>query len=166
VVYKRQGCTLNAYLVRPKSRGEVTLRSADPNDEPVIDPKFLSDPEDLTKTIESVRLGRDIMQQAALKDQLKSEHFPGVNIQSYSELENFVREEARTGYHPVGTCRMGTDDRSVVDTQLRVRGVDGLRIADNSVMPRIISGNTNATAIMIGERAADFLKGNHGECGR
>lgn len=157
------GCTLNAYLVRPKSRGEVTLRSADPDDKPNIDPKFLSDPEDLTKTIESVRLGRQIMQQRALKDQLKNEHFPGIDVQNQDELEQFVRQEARTGYHPVGTCRMGSDDRSVVDTQLRVRGVDGLRIADNSVMPRIISGNTNATAIMIGERAADFLGGNRVE---
>ena len=76
------------------------------------------------------------------------------------ELESFVRKQARTAYHPAGTCRMGSGQQSVVDTQLRVRGVDGLRIADNSIMPRLVSGNTNATAIMIGERAADFIRGN------
>lgn len=154
------GCTLNAYLVRPKSRGSVTLKSGRPTDHPVIDPNFLSDPEDLAKTVKSVQLGRKIMQQSALRSQVRNEHFPGIDVDSQSDLEKFVRDEARTGYHPSGTCRMGSDDRSVVDTQLRVRGVDGLRLVDNSIMPKLVSGNTNATAIMIGERAADFLQGN------
>jgi choline dehydrogenase-like flavoprotein len=100
------------------------------------------------------------MSQPALSGFIKSEHFPGQGVWTKDELESFVRKHARTGYHPAGTCRMGSDQESVVDTQLRVRGVDGLRIADNSIMPRLVSGNTNATAIMIGERAADFIKGN------
>jgi len=154
------GCTLNAYLTRPRSRGNVSVAGNDPRAFPKIDPNYLSDPEDLAKTVDSVKLGRKIMAGNSLSSYLKQEHFPGVNVQSQSELEEFVRNQARTGYHPAGTCRMGTDERSVVDTQLRVRGVDGLRIADNSVMPKLVSGNTNATAIMIGERAADFLKGN------
>ena len=100
------------------------------------------------------------MSQAALSGFIKCEHFPGEDVWTKDELESFVRKQTRTAYHPAGTCRMGGDQESVVDTQLRVRGVDGLRIADNSIMPRLVSGNTNATAIMIGERAADFIKGN------
>jgi choline dehydrogenase-like flavoprotein len=100
------------------------------------------------------------MTQQGLKPFLRGEHFPGPGVETQADLQDFVRAEARTGYHPAGTCRMGSDELSVLDTQLRVRGVDGLRIADNSVMPRLVSGNTNATAIMIGERAADFIKGN------
>ncbi|MDX3928164.1 MAG: GMC family oxidoreductase N-terminal domain-containing protein [Shinella sp.] len=154
------GCTLNAYLTRPKSRGTVSITGNDPRRFPNIDPNYLSDPYDLYRTVDSVKLGRKIMSGSSLAPYLKQEHFPGVNVGSQSELETFVREQARTGYHPAGTCRMGSDERSVVDTQLRVRGVDGLRIADNSVMPKLVSGNTNATAIMIGERAADFIRGN------
>jgi choline dehydrogenase-like flavoprotein len=154
------GCTLNAYLTRPRSRGTVSVAGNDPRQFPKIDPNYLSDPDDLAKTVESVRLGRKLMGGESLAPYLKQEHFPGVNVESQAELEAFVRAQARTGYHPVGTCRMGSDGESVVDTQLRVRGVDGLRVADNSVMPKLVSGNTNATAIMIGERAADFIRGN------
>ncbi len=100
------------------------------------------------------------MSQAALGGFIKHEQFPGKDVATDDELESFVRKHARTAFHPAGTCRMGSDQDSVVDTQLRVRGVDGLRIADNSIMPRLVSGNTNATAIMIGERAADLIKGN------
>lgn len=154
------GCTLNAYLTRPRSRGTVSIAGNDPLYHPKIDPNYLSDPDDLAKTADSVRLGRKIMAGPSLAPYLKNEHFPGVNVESQQEIEDFVRAHARTGYHPAGTCRMGGDAESVVDTQLRVRGVDGLRIADNSVMPKLVSGNTNATAIMIGERAADFIRGN------
>ncbi|MBU9731531.1 GMC family oxidoreductase [Klebsiella variicola] len=152
------GCTLNAYLTRPKSRGTVTVADNDPLKAPVIDPNFLSDPDDLAKTVESIRLGRKMMSGSSMAPYLKQEHFPGSAVQSQAELEDFVRKQARTGYHPVGTCRMGDDAHSVVDTELRVRGVTGLRIADNSIMPRLISGNTNATAIMIAERAAEFIR--------
>lgn len=154
------GCTLTTYLVRPKSRGTVSLRSPDPFAPPEIDPNYFSEASDLEKTIAGVKLGRKIMAQPALAEFIKSEQFPGGGVSTREQLESFVRKYARTAYHPAGTCRMGSDPESVVDTHLRVRGVDGLRIADNSIMPRLVSGNTNATAIMIGERAADFIRGN------
>ncbi|MDB5623945.1 MAG: alanine-phosphoribitol ligase [Devosia sp.] len=152
------GCTLNAYLVRPKSRG--TVKPSPTGQGPVIDPNFLSHDDDLRKTVEAVKLSRKIMEQATISGYLAREHFPGTSVSSTAELEDFVRQQARTGYHPVGTCRMGSDERSVVDTSLRVRGLDGLRIVDNSIMPRLVSANTNATAIMIAERAARFIRGN------
>lgn len=155
-----KGCTLNAYLVRPKSRGNVSLRSANPWDAPSIDPNFLSAPEDLAQTVAAIRLGRHIMEQPALQAELAGEHFPGPGALSESELGEFVRAHGRTAYHPCGTCRMGTDHQAVVDTQLRLRAIDGVRIADASVMPKLVSGNTNATAIMIAERAADFIRRN------
>lgn len=154
------GCTLNAYLVRPKSRGTVTLRSARTGDHPVIDPNFLSHPDDLAGTIASIKLGRKIMEQDAISRYLVREHYPGAQTESDADLEAFVRKASRTGYHPSCTCRMGEDEASVVDTRLRVRGVEGLRIADASVMPQLVSGNTNATTIMIAERAADMILGN------
>jgi choline dehydrogenase-like flavoprotein len=152
------GCTLTAYLVRPKSRGTVSLHSPDPFVPPEIDPNYFSEADDLDKTVAAVKLGRDIMSQAALSGFIKAEHFPGADVWTKADLESFVRQRARSAYHPAGTCRMGSDQQSVVDTELRVRGVDGLRIADNSIMPRLVSGNTNATAIMIGERAAELIK--------
>jgi choline dehydrogenase len=154
------GCTLNSYLVRPKSRGTVTLQSARAEDHPVIDPNFLSHPDDLAGTIASVKLGRTIMEQSSISRYLVREHYPGAQCKSDADLEAFVRKASRTGYHPSGTCRMGEDGSAVVDTQLRVRGVEGLRIADASVMPQLVSGNTNATTIMIAERAADMILGN------
>ncbi len=154
------GCTLTAYVARPKSRGTVSLHSPDPFAPPEIDPNYFSEAEDLEKTVAGVKLGRHIMSQAALSELIKCEHFPGKDATTEDEIESFVRQQTRTAFHPAGTCRMGGDQDSVVDTQLRVRGMDGLRIADNSIMPRLISGNTNATAIMIGERAADFVRGN------
>src|SRR5262249_49180407 len=154
------GCTLTANVVRPKSRGTVSLRGPDPFAPPEINPNYFSAAGDLEKTVACVKLGRAIMAQAALGAFVKSEHFPGEDVSTEDQLESFVRRQARTAFHPAGTCRMGGDRDSAVDTQLRVRGVDGLRIADNSIMPRLVSGNTNATAIMIGERAADFIKSN------
>lgn len=154
------GCTLNAYLVRPKSRGSVTLKSDRCEDYPVIDPNFLSHPDDLAGTIAAVKLGRRIMEQSAISRHLKREHYPGARTESDADLEAFVRKASRTGYHPAGTCRMGEDEGAVVDTHLRVRGVEGLRVADASVMPQLVSGNTNATTIMIAERAADMMLGN------
>jgi choline dehydrogenase len=153
------GCTLNAYLVRPESRGTVSLSTELGRHGPVIDPNYLSAGDDLTKTVDSVRLGRRIMAQHALGKYLAREHFPGPEVDDQDELEAFVRAQARTGYHPAGTCRMGDDDGAVVDPLLRVRGVERLRVADNSIMPRLVSANPNATAIMIAERAATFIKG-------
>lgn len=152
------GCTLNAYLTRPRSRGSVRLRSNDPLAMPIIDPNFLADPYDLRQTIECVKLGQHIMNQPALKPYVRGEHWPGKAVDEAGGYEKFVREQARSGYHPAGTCRMGMDRLAVVDPLLRVHGIEGLRVADCSVMPQLVSGNPNAPTIMIAERLAEFLK--------
>jgi choline dehydrogenase-like flavoprotein len=154
------GATLNSYTVRPRARGSVTLRSADPRDPPVIDPNFLGDPYDLATSTEGVKMSREILNQSALKRYIRKEHFPGDAVRTQAEFETYARRYGRTSYHPVGTCRMGGDDRSVVDPELRVRGLDGLRICDSSIMPRLVSSNTNAPSIMIGEKASDLILGN------
>jgi choline dehydrogenase-like flavoprotein len=154
------GCTLNAYLVRPRSRGTISLASADPARAPVIDPNFLSEKFDLDHTVDSVRIGQDIMARPSIAKYVTNEFMPGPAVRSRVDYEAYVRRESRSGYHPVGTCRMGGDDLAVVDPELRVRGVDALRIADASIMPRLVSGNTNAPTIMIGEKASDLLRGN------
>jgi choline dehydrogenase len=153
------GVTLNSYTLRPRSRGSVTLRSADPRDLPIVDPNFLADPYDLRTSVEGVRQSREIMAQSAFAKYVKQEHFPGGDVRTQAELENYARQYGRTSYHPVGTCRMGGDAQSVVDPQLRVRGIAGLRICDSSVMPRLVSSNTNAPSIMIGEKAAELVRG-------
>ncbi len=154
------GVTLNSYTLRPKSRGSVTLRSADPRDLPVVDPNFLAEPDDLRIGIEGVRLSREMFSQPSLRKYIREVCFPTAAVKSRSDYEAFARQYGRTSYHPVGTCRMGSDDLAVVDPQLRVRGVDGLRICDSSVMPSLIGSNTNAPTIMIGEKAADLIRGN------
>lgn len=154
------GCTLNGYYLHPRARGVVTLKSADPRVPPAIDPNFLGDPHDLDRSIDCVKVGQEIMAQPAMARFTTNEFMPGPGVRSRAEYEAYVRESARSGYHPVGTCKMGQDEMAVVDPQLRVRGVDGLRVADSSIMPKLVSGNTNAPSIMIGERAADFIRGN------
>jgi choline dehydrogenase len=153
------GCTLNSYFLRPHSRGSVTLHSADPADAPVIDPAYIRDPYDLKVAVEGIRQSREIMSQGALRKYIKSEHFPGGKVRSQAEYELYAKQYGRTGYHPVGTCKMGIDEASVVDPQLRVHGIAGLRVADSSVMPRIVSSNTNAPTLMIAEKAADLVRG-------
>ena len=154
------GCTLNGYFMHPRARGAVTLRSSDPRVAPSIDPNFLGDPYDVERTIDCVKVGQEIMAQPAMSRFATDEFMPGPKCRSRAEYEAYIRDRARSGYHPVGTCKMGHDDMAVVDTELRVRGVDGLRVADASIMPRLVSGNTNAPSIMIGERASDFIRGN------
>ncbi|OCK59895.1 GMC family oxidoreductase N-terminal domain-containing protein [Bradyrhizobium sp. LMTR 3] len=154
------GCTLNGYFMHPRARGAVTLKSADPRVAPSIDPNFLGDPYDVERTIDCVKVGQEIMSQPAMARYIVNEFMPGSKVRTRAEYLAFVRKIARSGYHPVGTCKMGQDDMAVVDPQLRVRGVDGLRVADSSIMPRLVSGNTNAPSIMIGERASDFISGN------
>jgi len=154
------GCTLNAYFLHPRSRGSVTLKSADPQETPNIDPNFLAERHDLDRTVESLEIGEEIMAQSAMAKHIANRFMPGPEVATRAGHEAYVRREARSGYHPVGTCKMGVDETAVVDPQLRVHGVDGLMVADSSIMPRLVSGNTNAPSIMIGERAADFLRGN------
>jgi choline dehydrogenase-like flavoprotein len=138
----------------------VTLASADPAAPPVIDPNYLDDPYDVRMSIEGVKLMLEVMRQPAWRTFVKGEHLPGKDVRSDAEIEAYVRRMGRTCYHPVGACKMGVDDMAVVDPQLRVRGIEGLRVADSSVMPSLVSSNTNAPTIMIGERASDLLRGN------
>jgi choline dehydrogenase-like flavoprotein len=154
------GCTLNTYHVRPRSRGSVTLGSADPRAPPVIDVNAFAEPYDLARTVDGLVLCREIMAQKAFAPFVSREHLPGRVARSREDLEAFARASARSAYHPVGTCRMGEGRDAVLDSQLRVRGVDGLRVCDSSAMPRLISSNTNAAAIMIGEKASDLVRGN------
>jgi choline dehydrogenase-like flavoprotein len=135
------------------------LRSADPLQPPSIDPNYVSDPYDLHVSVEGIKLSREIMAQNSLSRYLKSEHFPGSSVRTQADYEDYARRCGRTGYHPVGTCKMGVDELAVVDPQLRVHGVQRLRVIDSSVMPRLISANTNAPSIMIAEKGADLLLG-------
>jgi choline dehydrogenase-like flavoprotein len=154
------GCTLNVYVCRPKSRGRIALRSPEPTIPPLVDPNYLSHSYDVDRLIDGVRLGQEIMAQPAMQKFVSDAHLPQKALKTRSEFEAFVRKYTQGAYHLSGACKIGTDDMAVVDPQLRVRGIDGLRVADTSVMPFVTSGNLNAPAIMIGERAADFLKGN------
>jgi choline dehydrogenase-like flavoprotein len=150
------GYSLHVCVLRPHSRGTVTLASADARTAPVIDPRFLSDPRDLDLLVDGARMARRILDAPSLALHGGNELYTHAG-QSDAELRRAIAEHADTIYHPVATCRMGGDARSVVDPQLRVRGVTGLRIVDASVMPTLIGGNTNAPTVMIGERAADLI---------
>jgi choline dehydrogenase-like flavoprotein len=158
---KEAGYSIHVCVLRPYSRGTVRLRSADAKDAPLIDPHFLEDDRDMEVMKAGVRLVRRIIDAPSLaKHGGKDRHDTPVNDDA--ALEQLIRNRADTVYHPVGTARMGPDEDSVCDTKLRVRGVQGLYIADASVMPRLVSGNTNAPSIMIGERCADFVKADNG----
>lgn len=154
------GVTLNSYTVRPKARGSVTLRSADPRDTPVVDPNFLGDPDDLRISVEGVKISREIFSQPSLQKYIRQIRFPDANVRSRADFEAYARQYGRTSYHPTCTCRMGEDEMAVVDPQLRLRGLDGIRLCDSSVMPSLIGSNTNAPTMMIAERAADLIRGN------
>ena len=153
----RHGVMLGVCALRPRSCGEIRLRSANPLDKPALDPKYLSDPDDLRLTLLGLRLARRISASRAFAKVAAIEVWPGPGAVSDTDLASYVRRTASTYFHPVGTCKMGDDETSVVDAALRVRGIDGLRIADGSIMPTLVSGNTNAPIIMIGEKAADLL---------
>ncbi len=154
------GCTMNSYTLRPRSRGSVTLRSANPDDNPIIDPNFIADPYDLKTSAEGVKISREIMNQPAFAKYIKREHFPGKDVKTQSAFEQYARQYGRTSYHPTCTCKMGVDEMAVVDPQLRVHGLDGIRICDSSIMPSLIGSNTNAPTIMIAEKASDLIRGN------
>ncbi|QIL89688.1 choline dehydrogenase [Microbulbifer sp. SH-1] len=151
------GYTLHACALRPKSRGHIALASRDPKAPPLIQPNYLSEPEDLQVMIEGFEMARDIIGQSALKTLQKRWWSPRELLSERDAIANFIRQNAETIYHPVGTCKMGDDDFSVVDAELRVRGVDGLRVVDASIMPALISGNTNAPVIAIAEKAAELI---------
>jgi choline dehydrogenase-like flavoprotein len=154
------GITLNSYTLRPKARGSVTLQSSDPKANPIVDPNFLGHPDDLRVSVEGVKISREIFSQPSLQKYIKHIRFPDRNVRTQADFEAYARQYGRTSYHPTCTCKMGKDTMSVVDSQLRVHGLDGLRICDSSVMPSLVGSNTNAPSIMIGERAADLIRGN------
>jgi len=148
-------------LVDVKSRGRIRLRSADPRHRPVIDPGYLSDAGDARALVAGLKMAREFVTAKPMAEICKSELAPGAHVRSDAELLDYVRASLATLYHPVGTCAMGTESRwgSVVDPDLRVRGVSGLRVVDASVMPTVPRGNTNAPTIAIAERAADLIAG-------
>ena len=155
----RHGITFTSYINRPLSRGSVTLASADPLDRPVIDPNYLSQPEDSRRAVAGLRWNLRFLHARAF-DAIRGEEIaPGAACRSDAELEAFARRTASTTWHPAGTCKMGDDAAAVVDARLRVHGIKGLRVVDASIMPRIVGGNTNAPTIMIAEKAADLIRG-------
>jgi choline dehydrogenase-like flavoprotein len=153
----RYGFSCHVCVLRAKSRGRVALRSADPLAPPLIDPAFLAEDEDVAQLVRGIGLTMEILRQPALAPFRDANVF-GEDWIAGDALVDLVRKRADTIYHPAGTCRMGTADDAVVDAQLRVRGIENLRVADASIMPTLIGGNTNAPAIMIGERCAEFLR--------
>ena len=153
------GYSCHVCVLRPRSRGRVFLRDADPMAPPGIDPRYLSDPHDLSILIAGARMTRAIMKTPPLAEYEAAELHGLRDGMSDAEWEQHIRARADTIYHPVGTCRMGIGDDAVVDPELRVRGLDGLRVVDASVMPTLIGGNTNAPTIMIAEKAADLIRG-------
>ena len=159
IPYDKPAISAAVNIAYPKSRGEIRLRSNDPRDPPIIDHQLLGHPEDVERLIAGCNAVRSVLNSPAFAPHRVAERLPGDDVQTNDEWAEYLRKTAFLGYHPVGTCRMGGDDGAVVDPELRVNGVDGLRVADASVMPDLISGNTNATAIMIGEKAADLIAG-------
>ena len=150
--------TVSACQLRPESRGEIRLASPDPAEHPAIRPNYLATETDRRTAVAGVGIARAIAAHDPLRGRISSEHAPGEGVQGDEALLAWIRDTATTIYHPTGTCRMGADEGAVLDPRLRVRGVEGLRVADASIMPEIISGNTNAPAIMIGERAAELIR--------
>lgn len=152
--------TASVCQLRPTSTGQIKLKSADPAQSPAIHPNYLTTEEDQQAAVAAIKLTRRIVNAEPLKALVQEEHEPGIDLQSDRELLEYARNRSTTIYHPCGTCKMGSEDdeMSVVDEQLRVHGLEGLRVVDCSIMPNIISGNTNAAAIMIAEKAADMIK--------
>jgi choline dehydrogenase len=155
----RHGFMAHVCQLRPESRGTISIKSADPAVAPVIQPNYLEAEEDRRALREGVRLAREVFAQPAFDPYRGPELMPGAHVQTDDQIDLFVRKTAETIYHPVGSAKMGVDENSVVDPQLRVRGIEGLRVVDASVMPALVSGNTNAPTIMIAEKAADMILG-------
>ncbi len=157
-VSKRKGITMNVNVLRSESTGSIHIKSSDPAEPPAIRFNFLSAENDRAGVLAAIRKGRELMATSPLKEVTGEEIAPGAHLQKDDELLDWVRKNAETTYHPVGTCRMGGDPLAVVDSELRVHGIEGLRVADASIMPTLTSGNTNAPTIMIGEKAADLIR--------
>jgi choline dehydrogenase len=157
---KKNGYSLHVCTLRPESRGTIGLRSSDPKEHPLIDANYLAERRDLDTLIDGVKIGREIFTGTAFEPYRADEFQPGPAVKSDAEIEQWIRAKCETIYHPVGTCKMGTDNdpMAVVDYRCRVRGLEGLRVVDASVMPTLVGGNTNAPTIMIAERVAAFMQ--------
>ena len=155
------GVTLNSAYLRPRSRGTVRLASPDPAAAPLIDPNYWADPHDREMSLRGLKLARDILGASPLQNFVDREVLPGRDVQDKADLIDYACANAKTDHHPAGTCRMGSDDSAVLDPELKMNGLDALRVVDASIMPRLISSNTNATVIMIAEKASDMIKASH-----
>jgi choline dehydrogenase-like flavoprotein len=153
----RSGVTFATVVLQPRSRGSVRLADSDPTSMPLIDPNFIGDAYDLKVGIDAVKAVRKVMEQESLSSVIDEEVLPGKAVQSDEQIGNFVKMVATTMWHPVGTCRMGTDEQAVVDARLKVHGVDGLHVIDASIMPTITSGNTNAPTQALALHASKML---------
>ena len=156
---KNPGVTLNSAFLRPRSRGTVRLANADPKAAPLIDPNYWAEPYDRECALKGLRLAREILRQPALKPFVLAERLPGDSLKSDEELAEYAYRSCKTDHHPAGTCAMGTGPEAVVTPDLRLRGIEGLRIVDASVMPFVPSCNTNAPTIMVAEKASDIILG-------
>ena len=152
------GYAMAAVLLRPKSRGSISLASADPKEPPITDHQFYTAGEDLDIILKGLKEIRRIVHAEVFKKYQPTEIQPGNHIQTDEDLKDYIRQFGGTIFHPVGTCKMGNDNDAVVDERLRVRGIRGLRVVDASIIPTIVGGNTNAPSIMIGEKASDMIK--------
>lgn len=153
------GFQIGFFQLRPQSKGWIHAHSPDPMIGPLIEANYLTHEDDVRAMLDAIRLSRKVVEQPAMKGYAKRETRPGIDVQDDDGLLHYIKECGQTSWHPISTCRMGGDDRSVVDPELRVRGVDRLRVIDSSVMPTMPSSNTNAASIMIGEKGADILRG-------
>lgn len=162
ILDKHPGMTIGVSQLRPRSKGSIHIQSADPDVMPAIRPNFLAQEEDRQSLINGMKIARRIMQQPAMQAYIDTEVSPGTGVRSDSQWLDFARANGQTIYHPLGTCRMGEDDNAVVDSDLRVRGLKGLRIVDASVMPTMVSGNIQGAVMVVAERAADLILGAAG----
>jgi choline dehydrogenase len=153
--------TISCYQLRPESLGSIHIQSPDPKEQPAINFNFLSDQIDRDAMTLGFRRIREIMNTEALMQVRGDEYSPGTEVETDAQIMDYIRNNAETAYHPIGTCRMGQGPGAVVDDRLRVHGLTGLRVADGSIMPTMVSGNTNAACIMIGEKAAGMIKEDH-----
>jgi len=156
-VSKKKGITMNVNVLRSERTGSIHVKSSDPAEPPAIRFNFLSTDHDRAGVLAAIRKGRELMARSPLREVTGEEIAPGAHLQKDDDLLDWVRKNAETTYRPVGTCKMGADPLAVVDAELRVHGIQGLRIADASIMPTLTSGNTNAPTIMIGEKCAEIV---------